>query len=438
MWGILQVLLFMLALVVANGLFSAAEIAVVSVRRSRIRQLMEDGDARARAVDRLHGQTERFFATVQIGISLVGALGAAWGGAALADPLAVVLRQVPLGFVQRGAEQLALATVVVGFAFVSVVIGELVPKSLALRYAEPMALRLARSLLWLGVVAKPAVWLLTGAANLVLKPFADRTSFAEARLTAEEIKLLVGEAAESGAIEKRGAEIIERAVDFGELTVADVLIPRPQVVALDVSYRAEDVRRILLEEGHTRMPVYEGDLDHVIGYITARDVLPFVAEQQLIVLRDIIRPAYFAPVTVRAIDLLRSLQRRHEHLAIAVDEYGGTAGIVTTEDLVEEIVGDLFSEDVPAPQLIRREPGGTVLVSGLLTIREFNRELEADLPEDQGFDTVGGLVTHLAGAIPAAGPSFTAHGYEFTVVERSERRVKQIRVRPAVPTPATG
>jgi putative hemolysin len=335
--------------------------------------------------------------------------------------------------VQGAADQLALAAVVVGFSFFSILVGELVPKSLGLRFAEPMALFFARPLLALGAVARPIVWVLTAAANLLLRPFRDRTSFAETRLTAEEIKLLIGEAADSGAIERRGAEIIERAVDFGELTVADVLIPRPQVVALDLKNGPEEIRRVLLELGHNRMPVVDGTLDKVVGYVTAKDVMSFIGDRELVVLKDIIRPAFFVPTSMPAIDLLRSLQKRHEHLAIVVDEYGGTAGIVTTEDLVEEIVGDLFAEDARAPELIRAEPQGTSLVAATVPIREFNRAFDAELPEHEAYDTVAGLLTHLAGAIPAQGQVFTAHGFEFTVTERSERRVKQVRVKRVAP-----
>jgi putative hemolysin len=162
-----------------------------------------------------------------------------------------------------------------------------------------------------------------------------------------------------------------------------------------------------------------------------------VGERQLVVFKDIVRPAYFVPTSMRAVDLLRALQKRHEHLAIVVDEYGGTAGLCTTEDLVEEIVGEIFSEDATAPEMIKPGPMGTSLVSAILPVREFNRAFHADLPEGQGFDTLAGMLTHLAGAIPAVGQSFVAHGFEFTVTERSERRVKQVKVTPQPAVPPT-
>lgn len=429
MRDVFETLLLMVALILANGVFSAAEIAVVSVRRSRIKHLMEEGNRAARAVDRLHAQVETFLATVQVGVTALGALGAAIGGATVAAPLAEALRRVPSTLIQSGADQIALAIVVVGYSFVSIVLGELMPKSIGLRFAEPLSLRMGRPLVGLGVLFKPLVFLLTASANLLLRPLRDRTRFTESRLTAEEIKLLIGEATASGAIEKRRAEIIERAVDFGERVVEEVMVPRPRIIGIDLRTSSDDLRRVLLEQGHTRMPVFDGDLDKVVGYVTAKDLLPLFLERELIVLKDVIRPAFFVPTTMRAVDLLRALQKRHEHLAVVVDEYGGTAGLVTTEDLVEEIVGELLSEHATEPEPVRPEPQGTWLVAASLPVREFNRRLEAELPEDPAYDTLGGLLTHMAGAIPAAGQAFAVEGFELEVVEGSERSVKQVRVR---------
>jgi putative hemolysin len=423
----LEIVLFILVLILANGLFAAAEIAVVSVRRSRIQQLLEEGDKRAKAVDKLQKDAEGFLATVQVGITVVGALASAVGGASLAEPLARLLSggdQVP-----SWTGKLALGLFVVFYSFLSIVLGELVPKSIALRYAEPISLRISRLMLGLGKIARPVVWVLTASANLLLKPLRDRTKFTETRLTPEEIKVLLEEAAESGAIEKPRAEIIERAVDFGELTAADVLVPRGDIVAIDINDSPEKIRRTLLEESHTRLPVYDGSLDKVIGYVTAKDTVPLFLESELFVLQDIVRPVFFVPESMRATDLLRALQARREHLAIVVDEYGGTAGLCTTEDLVEEIVGEIFSEGATEAPMITREPQGIAFVDATLPVREFNREFDADLPEDAGFDTIGGMLSMLAGAIPAQGQVFVSSGYEFKVVERTERRVVRVRIR---------
>lgn len=433
-------LLLIVALILANGMFAAAEIAIVSVRRTRISQLIEEGNRKAESVARLHGQAERFLATVQIGITVVSALAAALGGAAIAEPLAAAIRQLPLpAALHAASSQIALGIVVAGVSYLSIVVGELVPKSLALRYAEPLSLLIATPLLGLGKIAKPLVWFLTASSNVILKPFHDKTRFTETRLTAEEIKVVIGEAIESGSIEKRLAEIIERAVDFGELTVGDVKIPRPEIVAIDMKASPDDIKRVLLEEGHTRMPVIDGSLDKVVGYVTAKDVVSLVFQSDLIVMQDIVRPPYFVPESMSAVDLLRALQRRREHMAIVVDEYGGTAGLVTTEDLVEEIVGEIFSEDSEEEAPVRREAEGIAVVDASLPIREFNREFDADVPEEAEYETVGGLLTHLAGAIPQQGQSFHGYGYQFTVLQRDDRRVESVRVRklPELPTPQT-
>lgn len=433
---LLQIFLFVVALILANGLFAAAEIAVVSVRKSRIRTLVEEGSASARKVESLHKNVESFLATVQVGITLVGALAAAIGGNRAAGPLAKLLSETAGGVLAPIATELSIAIIVISYTFLSVVLGELVPKSLAMRHAEPVALRLSGMLLALRWLARPAVWSFTSAANLVLRPFKDRTTFAESRMTMQELRLLVEEAAEAGAIEEPRAEIIGRAVDFGELTAADVLVPRSRIVAVERSVSLEELRRVLLEEGHNRLPVIEGSLDAVVGYITVRDVLTMSLEPTLVNFEDAIRPAFFVPQTMRAVELLRALQRRHEHLAIVVDEYGGTAGICTTEDLVEEIVGEIFSEDTDEPPLIRYEADGRALLMGVLPVREFNREFEADLPDDIGFDTLGGFLTHLAGAIPSLGQRFEYAGFELTVAARNDRQVELVRVQ-KLPVAAT-
>jgi putative hemolysin len=212
--------------------------------------------------------------------------------------------------------------------------------------------------------------------------------------------------------------------------------PPTRVVALRRHASPEEVQRVLLEEGHSRMPVYEGDLDHIVGYVVAKDLLAFALEQQLILLEDVLRPAYFVPETMRALDALHQMQARRMQMALIVDEQGGLSGLVTMEDLVEELVGEIASEHETPHEAIRREPDGAVLVDAALPIREVNRALEqVDLPEGQSWSTVGGLCMSLAGSIPTAGTRFSLpDGTVLEVVDASPRRVKQVRIRPP-PTP---
>ena len=425
-------LLIIVALVIANGVFSGAEIAIIALRRTRLAQLAEAGRPGARAVQRLRASPERFLATVQTGITVVGATAAAFGGSSLAARMAPAIAAVPA--LAPHARQLALALVVAIVSTLTLVLGELVPKSLAQRSAEPYALVMGRPLLALSLLARPAVWFLTWSSNLVLRPFGDRTTFTESRLSAEELEQLVEEAGKAGALDAPTAEIASRALALRDLTAAEVMVPRSQVVALPRDASPDDLRRLLLEEGRSRMPVYDGTLDEVVGYVLAKDLAAMAWERQLIVLDDLVRPIHFVPGSAHAVGVLRDLQRWRAHLAVVVDEHGGMAGLLTLEDLVEELVGEILGEEEEPRALFQREPDGALLVRGDAPIREVNRALGTALPEGEDYSTVGGLCVALAGAVPERGARVTvSDGSELEVVEASTRAVRRVRLRPARP-----
>jgi putative hemolysin len=425
------------ALILANGVFSGAEIAVIALRRSRLAQLVEEGRSGARALLALRDEPERFLATVQVGVTVVGATAAAFSGASLAARLTPVLQGI--SFIgPTAAHDLALAIVIALVSYLSLVFGELVPKSLALRSSESYALLIARPLLALARLATPLIWFLTKSSNLVLRPLGDTTSFTESRLSPDELQQLVEEAGKAGALDAATSEIASRAIEFDKLTVADVMIPRNRVVAIPRGAKVEEIRRLLLEEGHSRMPVYEGKLDEVVGYITARDVLSVAWEGNLIVLDDILRPPFFLPTTTPAIRALKEMQRRRLRLAFVVDEHGGLAGIVTMEDLVEELVGELFSEHESPEEPVRREPGGSALVRGDLPIRDVNRLLDVDLPEGEEWSTVAGLAISLAGGIPPPGTRLRSGDVSIEVVDATPRAVRLVRIRRESPPAAGG
>ncbi|MDC0712816.1 hemolysin family protein [Stigmatella sp. ncwal1] len=423
-------------LVLANGIFAGAEIALISLRKTRLRELVDAGSSAARSVLALRDDPERFLATVQIGISVVGATAAAFGGASIAKRLAPVLEQ--LGIAATAAEEVALGLVVVLVSFLSLVLGELVPKSLALQHAERYALLIGPILRALSRLMKPVVWFLTFSSNLVLRFFGDKTNFSESRLSAEELQQLVEEAARSGTVDPRTGDIASRAFELADLTAFEVMVPRARIVALPRHAPQEELQRVLLEEGHSRLPVYEGALDNIVGYVIAQDLLSMAFEKQLIILEDVLRPAYFVPEATRALDLLRQLQARRSPMAIVVDEQGGLSGLVTTEDLVEELVGELFNEHDNPPDLLRREDNGTMMVDGTAPIREVNRTLGLELPEGDSWSTVGGLCLSLAGAIPTQHTRLPLpDGTVLEVVDASARRVKRVRIHPAPSAPTS-
>ncbi|WNG46275.1 HlyC/CorC family transporter [Archangium minus] len=414
-------------LILANGVFAGAELALLSVRKTRLQELLEEGNRSARAVQALRDNPERFLATVQIGITVVGASAAAFGGASIAQRLEGPLAQ--LGLDAELAEQLAFAGVVGLVSYLSLVLGELVPKSLALRFSEGYALFIARPLRGISWLVQPLVWFLTASSNLILRFFGDRTNFTESRLSPDELQQLVEEAAKSGSLDPRAGEIASRAFELGNIPLSAVMVPRSRIVALRRHASAEEIKQVLLEHGHSRMPVYEGSIDNIVGYVIAKDLLGVAWEGSLIVLEDVMRPPWFAFESMRAIDVLKELQQRRMQLGIVVDERGGVAGLVTVEDLVEELVGEIASEFEKHEELVHRESPTTAVVQGTAAIRDVNRELGLELEEGQGWSTVGGLCAAEAGSIPEKGAKLPLEdGTVLEVLDASPRRVRSVRI----------
>ncbi len=416
-----------LALILANAVLAGAEIALVSLRKTRIKELIDAGSARAAAVERLRKEPERFFATVQIGITVVGATSAAIGGQTLVGELMSPLLALGLG---RFAQDVSFVIVVGGISFLSLVLGELVPKSLGLRYAEGYALAVARPLLGLAWLMRPLVRILTASSNLLLKVFGDKTTFSETRLTPGELQQMVEEATETGTLDPHIGNIASRAFEFSGVPVSAVMIPRERIVGVPRRAPTSEVKRILLEQGYSRMPVHEGSPDTITGYVMAKDVLALSWESDLLVLDDITRPAFFVPETMPAVQVLRDLQHRRIRLAIVVDERGTVSGLVTIEDLVEELVGEIFSESDTSPELARKDKDGSLVAQGTAPVRDLNRQFEIELPEGDTYTTVAGLCIDLAGRIPPTGAKLSLpDGTTLEIVEATTRRIRTVRIR---------
>jgi putative hemolysin len=422
---VVAAILLVIGVLVVHGLFAGAEIAILSVRKTKLREYIRRRDKRALAVKKLRDQPDEFLASISIFIALAGTVASVIGGASVEPGLAEYLGEFGLGHTT------SFVIVVIGIVIVELVIGELVPKSLALRYSDRYSFLTARSLVLLSWTLRPVIWFLTATSNLFLRFFGDRTTFSEARLSRDELQQLVEEAAKTGSVDPRASEIASRALGFGEVTVAEVMVPRTRVVALRRGAPPEEVQRVILEEGHSRMPVYDGSIDNIIGYVVARDVLALTWEKGLVVLEDILRPAHKVPESTRALDLLREMQRRRTQMALVIDDNGGLSGLVTTEDLIEELVGDIMSEDDVPEQFFTREPSGTILVQGWAAVRKVNRDLHLDLPVGKDRTTIAGLCMALAQAIPQAGERLTTdNGTVLEVIEASPRRVRRVRIHP--------
>ncbi|MEQ1505733.1 MAG: hemolysin family protein [Myxococcota bacterium] len=423
-----------LALILLNGVFSGAEIAILSIRRTRLQELLDGGSSSARWVAALRHDPERFLATVQVGITVVGATAAAFGGSSVAARLAPVLASIPT--IGPHAEPWSLAIVVAGVSFLSLVLGELVPKSLALRAAEPYALVIARPLAWLSWAARPLVWVLTGSSNLVLRLFGDRTSFVEARLSPDELQQLVDEAASAGTVDPGAGEIASRALSFAALDAAAVMVPRSELVAVPRTATLDELAALTVSSGLSRILVYGADPEDLIGYVNVRDALARARTDPAYPLAEVVHPIPFVPTSMAAPSLLRELQRRRSQLAVVVDEQGTVRGLVTVEDLVEELVGDILNENERPEDWIVREEGGAFLVDASVPVHTLNREVGLSLPEGEAFKTLGGLVLDLAGRIPARGDRLDGDGYALEVVDATHRKITTVRILPTVPDPA--
>ncbi len=422
-------------LIAVNGVFVAAEIALVTVRRSRIRQLSDEGDKRAQRVARMKEKPGGLLATIQLGITFIGFLAAAFAGASIAGALAESLRDI--GPLATSADVLALLIVTLVVSLVTIVFGELVPKTLALAHAERYALALARPVDALGRILTPVVWFLTTVTHLVTRMLGVRDVSDEA-ITSEELRILLERGTEQGTIEAEEEQMIGAVLELGEQRAHEVMVARVDMVALDVDASLDDIVSTIVGEGHSRIPVYEENIDNIIGMFYAKDLLPYlVGEDRPPSIRRLLRTPLFVPESMLVDDLLRSLQRRRVHMAVVLDEHGGTAGLVTIEDLLEEIVGEIqdeYDEEepliVPLGELEARIDGRADVDD---VLEHFGTSLGGDDQEE--FDTLGGLVYHYIGGVPSVGDTVEVDGLTLTVEATDGRRVRTVHVVHTPPPP---
>lgn len=420
-------ILIVFALILANGVFAGAEIAIITVRQSRMRELVEEGNAAARAVLRLKHDSERFLATVQVGITVVGSAAAAFGGASIAESMEPLLARV--SWIGERAEAVSVGVVVAGVSFLSIVVGELVPKSIALHLAERYALGVARPLLALSSLARPIVWFLTASANVILRPFGDRTNFTETRVSAEELRDLVREATQAATIPPEVGEIADRALYLDELTAFDVMVPRQDIKILERTAPLEELRSILEAPRFSRYPVCEGGFDQIVGYVAIKDLFAQAMRGGPLDLNAMLRPVHFAPESKRILELL-PLMRREKPLVVVVDEVGGVSGIMTIEDVLEEFVGEILSEHEPkGPVSVRREGLTSAVVLGGVPVRDVNRQLGLELPDDGDWTTLAGYCLSLAGRVPSRGDVLQGpEGIRLEIVAATPRRILEVRI----------
>lgn len=418
-----------LALLFLVGFFSAAEVAVLATRKSRMQELAEAGNRRAAMVLGFQSRPEEFLATVHVGVVFSLTLASGLGGVVAFQHLMPALAASPSPWISEGSNWLSLAIAVGGIGFLVVVLGELVPKSLALRFAETAALRLAPAVQFFATLFRYPVKLLTLASNLILKPFRDTTTFTESRISEEEFKLMLEEGTKTGVIDKTEHELIESIFEFTDTTAKEVMIPRPDVVALNVDLPREEIVKIVLEEGYSRMPVYRDSIDNILGVVYTKDLLGLLEYRNVIVIEDIIRPAFFIPETKKISQLMRELQARKLHMAVVIDEFGGTEGIVTMEDILEEIVGEIHDEYDEEVRDVESAADGSFVVNARMSVRAFNERFQTEIPQGDEYETMSGFLSKLTGRIPELNEEIRYEALSFTIMKKSQRRVRLVKVR---------
>lgn len=433
----LEIVFVILSLAV-YALFSMIETSILTVRKSGVRKLLEDTDERAKtrkraaAILEIKSKPEEFLAFVQSGTILSVVLAATFASFIALDDVSVLAEHL-FHAGTNGSLTIGFVFTILTLAPLLLTIGGLIPKSVALHQNLRFALLFATPTLSALTLAKPFTRLPVLFANLVLKPFKDSASFSETRISGEEFLVMLEEGRRTGTIDKTENELIENIFDFREKTVREVMIPRTKIAAIDIDTPQEDLIQKIVSEGYTRLPVYQDTPDTVVGVIYSKDVLALIEHPDLIILYDILRPVTFVPETKLISELLREFQIKKLHLSIVIDEFGGTAGIVTLEDIIEEIVGEIHDEyDEELPPVIKDDTNKTITLSAALSIEDANEHLESffagyRIPQKDEYDSLGGYVTKQFGHIPETNESFETDGMNVTVVKRTPKEVIQVR-----------
>jgi putative hemolysin len=429
MTGTIIELLVIVLLVLLNGVFVAAEIALITIRRSRVEQLVEEDRPGASRVRRLIDEPGHFLAVIQLAVTFIGFLASAFAAVSLVDSLADAFGSLGVDPGVAAGGSLILVTILL--SLFTIVFGELVPKTLALAHPERFALTLSRPVGILGRLFGPVVAGLTAITRAITRSLgADVTS--EAQITAEELKLIIERGGEQGVLEAEEEQMINAVIELGERRVHEVMVPRIAIAALPSTASFEEATDLIVRAGHSRIPVYDETIDHIIGILYAKDLLPFLkpAAMERPALQSLVRPPVLVPESLPIDDVLHQLQRRRVHMAIVLDEYGGTAGLVTIEDLLEEIVGEIQDEyDVEEP-LVVKISDDEARVDGRAAVDELEElfDVELKLEDEAEYDTVGGLVFHRIGGVPSPGDRIEVDGLTLTVETTHGRRVGRVLV----------
>jgi CBS domain containing-hemolysin-like protein len=418
-----------LFLVLLNGFFVAAEFAMVRVRGSQIEIKAKAGSATAKIAKSIMANLDSYLAATQLGIT-IASLGLGWAGQLVVTKLMLNL------FSQFGviitSHFIITTSQVVAFICITmlhIVFGELAPKSLAIQRSVRTLMTISVPLRFFFVVCRPFIWFLNGLASLVLKAFGINTApGAEAHHSSEELQYLLEQGKETGALDSTEHELIQNVFDFNERVVKNIMVPRTKISGVEIDTDPDELLEILITEGYSRIPVYEETIDKIIGIVHAKDILPLMVHKTPIELKNIIRKPFFIPETKKINDLMAELQQKRIQIAIVLDEFGGTAGMVTLEDIVEELVGEIQDEYDEEKPIVEKINETEFIVNALAPIYDVNGHLPHDLPEDGDYDTVSGWLGDIFGKIPDVGEQKESSGYNITVLKKSDQNIESVKL----------
>lgn len=415
-------------LVLLNGFFVAAEFAMVRVRGSQIEIKAKGGSGVAKVARGILHNLDGYLAATQLGITI----------ASLA--LGVVGEEVATNLVIRAflavgislSQGYITASHILAFSVITImhiVFGELAPKSLAIQKSVRTVMAVSLPLRFFFVVFRPFIWVLNNFANFILKLLGiNAVEGGETHHSSEELQYLLEQGKETGALDSNEHELIQNVFDFNERVVKNIMVPRTKISGVDIASTKEELLDMIIDEGYSRMPVYDDVIDKIIGIVHAKDILPLLARNEEIVLKDIIRKPYFIPETKKINDLMAELQQKRIQIAIVLDEFGGTAGMVTLEDIVEELVGEIQDEYDEEKPIVEKVNEREFIVNALASIYDVNEHLPHDLPEDGDFDTVSGWLGDIFGKIPDVGEQKESNGYNITVLKKSDQNIESVKL----------
>lgn len=427
MEGLFFEVILIALLILLNGYLAGTEIAVVTARKSTIQQLAENGRRNAKIFLKLKEEPDRFLATVQIGVTAVNVLASAVGGAAAIKVIKPVLEAVPFKPISVVAEPVAIGMVVVLITFFMVIFGELVPKSIALMHPETVGLWTARTIDAFSRVNSVFVRILTFSTALVLRPFGQKPFTERALVTEEEVKMLIKEGGRHGVFEPTEEKILQSIFEFTDMSVKEVMVSTTQMVTVRIDMAPEEILSLIEEEQFSRYPVLGKGPNEIRGILHAKDFLTAQAKTGQADLRKIIKPPFFIPETMKISFLLREMQRKRTHMALVVDEYGGIAGLVTIEDLIEEIVGEIRDEhDIESPVIPMAD--GSLLIDASISLRDLKEDHHIVIPESTEYETLGGFFMTTLQKIPQVGDVVVLEGKRIRILEMVGQRISKVKL----------